>query len=52
MAEKDKENVNHGTENPVLDVIDPIYKKFANSVIRSLGSFEFYEYFMSSIAHR
>ena len=51
MAEKDKENVNNGTGNPVLDVIDPIYKKFAKSVIRSLGSFEFYEYFMSSIAH-
>lgn len=51
MAEKDKENVNDGIENPVLDVIDPIYKKFAKSVIRSLGSFDFYEYFMSSIAH-
>ena len=36
MAEKDKENVNNGTGNPVLDVIDPIYKKFAKSVIRSL----------------
>lgn len=51
MAEKDKETVNNETGNPVLDVIDPIYKKFAKSVIRSLGSFEFYEYFMSSIAH-
>lgn len=31
-------------------LIDPIYQKFTKSVIRALGSTEFYEFFMDSIA--
>lgn len=30
--------------------IDPIYQKFSRSVIRALGSTEFYEYFMDAIS--
>jgi len=32
-------------------LIDPIYQKFVKSVLRALGSTEFYEFFMESIAH-
>lgn len=32
------------------DTIDPIYQKFSRSVIRALGSTEFYEYFMDAIS--
>ena len=31
-------------------LIDPIYQKFAKSVLRALGSTEFYEFFMDSLA--
>lgn len=31
-------------------LIDPIYQKFAKSVLRALGSTEFYEFFMDSIS--
>ena len=30
--------------------IDPIYQKFTKSVVRSLGSTEFYEFFMDAIS--
>ena len=32
-------------------LIDPIYQKFSKSVIRAIGSTEFYEFFMDAIAH-
>lgn len=32
-------------------LIDPIYQKFSKSVIRALGSTEFYNYFMDAIAN-
>ena len=32
------------------NLIDPIYDKFSRSIIRALGSTEFYEYFMDSIS--
>jgi len=32
-------------------LIDPIYQKFTKSVIRALGSTEFYEFFMDAISH-
>jgi len=32
-------------------LIDPIYQKYTKSVIRALGSTEFYEYFMDAISH-
>ena len=33
-----------------LALVDPIYQKFSKSVIRALGSTEFYNFFMDSIA--
>lgn len=32
-------------------LIDPIYQKYTRSVIRALGSSEFYQFFMDSISH-
>ena len=32
-------------------LIDPIYQRFTKSVLRALGSSEFYKYFMDSVAH-
>ncbi len=37
-------------ENKELEVIDPIYQKFVKSIVRSLGSTDFYEFFMESIS--
>lgn len=51
-SSEDKTGAAQGPEtNPVLQVIDPVYQKYAKSVIRALGSSDFYEYFMDSIAH-
>ena len=36
--------------NATLELIDPVYQKYVKSVIRALGSSQFYEYFMESIA--
>ena len=36
--------------NMQLEVIDPIYQRYAKSVIRTLGTTEFYDFFMTSIA--
>lgn len=38
------------TSNKQLEVIDPIYQKYVKSVIRTLGSTDFYDFFMGSIA--
>ena len=32
------------------NLIDPIYEKFSKSVVRALGSTEFYDFFMDSIS--
>ncbi len=48
MAEKEKNQVQ--SENKELEVIDPIYQKFVKSIVRSLGSTDFYEFFMDSIS--
>ena len=32
-------------------LIDPVYQKFTKSVLRAIGSTEFYAYFMDAIAH-
>lgn len=32
-------------------LIDPIYEKFTKSVLRSIGSTEFYEFFMDTVSH-
>lgn len=34
-----------------LSLVDPIYQKFTKSVIRALGSTDFYQYFMDAIAN-
>ena len=34
-----------------LSLIDPIYQKFTKSVVRALGSTDFYEFFMDAISH-
>ena len=36
--------------NETIDLIDPIYQKYVKSVLRSLSSTEFYEFFMDSIS--
>ena len=38
------------TNNKQLEVIDPIYQKYVKSVIRTLGTTDFYDFFMGSIA--
>jgi hypothetical protein len=45
-----KKNQDTGSE-PHLALVDPIYKKFTRSVVRAIGSTEFYEFFMDAIAH-
>ena len=39
-----------GTKKKV-SVIDPVYQKFTKSVVRAIGSTEFYNYFMDAVAH-
>lgn len=41
--EKDK-------QNPTLSVIDPVYQKYVKSVLRALGSSQFYQFFMDALA--
>lgn len=50
MAAKSS-NKNPDVNNMQLEVIDPIYQKYVNSVIRTLGTTDFYDFFMTSIAH-
>ena len=44
-----KKNTNAAAEEP-LALVDPIYQKFSKSVIRALGTTEFYQYFMDAIS--
>jgi len=44
-----KRNTKSTSENGV-DLIDPLYQKFTKSVVRALGSSDFYAYFMQAIA--
>ncbi|MBE7001740.1 MAG: hypothetical protein E7421_03445 [Ruminococcaceae bacterium] len=39
------------TQEQAPSVIDPIYQKYTRSIIRTLSSTEFYDFFMDSIAH-
>ncbi len=48
MDEKEKEKTG-GKKKKSL--IDPVYLKFTKSVIRAIGSMEFYEYFMDAVSH-
>ena len=47
MAENEKKT----SGSKKVQLVDPIYQKFTKSVIRALGSTEFYEYFMDALAH-
>lgn len=47
-ASTKKETGRSGAKKAQL--IDPLYQKYTKSVIRALGSTEFYEYFMESVA--
>lgn len=44
-----KKKTTAATDAP-LALVDPIYQKFSKSVIRALGSTEFYQYFMDAIS--
>ena len=50
MEEKMANAENKVSEKKEKSLIDPIYEKFVKSVIRSIGSTEFYEFFMDSIS--
>lgn len=50
MAENTRKAGSKGAGQKKMQLIDPIYQKFTKSVIRSLGSTEFYEFFMGSIS--
>lgn len=50
MAENAKKTGTAGTRRKKTDLIDPVYQKFTRSVIRALGTNEFYEYFMDAIS--
>ena len=39
-----------GSKNKKPALIDPVYQKFTKSVIRALGSNDFYTFFMDSIS--
>jgi len=51
MADGASSSKKKAIENKELEVIDPIYKKYVKSVTRALGSSEFYEFFMNTVAH-
>ena len=50
MAESEKKTGTSGSRRKKSDLIDPVYQKFTKSVVRALGSNEFYEYFMDAIS--
>ena len=50
MAENNAKTEKQESSNKQLDVIDPIYQKYVRGVLRAIGSSDFYEFFMSSIA--
>ncbi len=45
-----KKNPSSASDMEPMALVDPVYKKFTKSVIRALGSMEFYNYFMDAIA--
>lgn len=48
MADTDMEVEQPGEQNAAL--IDPIYEKFTKSVLRAIGSTEFYDFFMDAVS--
>ena len=49
MAETKKKSTGKAAAKKKDSLIDPIYQKYTKSVIRALGSTEFYEFFMDAI---
>ncbi len=49
MAESEKKNP-VPAEEASESLIDPIYERFSKSVVRALGSTDFYEYFMDALS--
>ena len=49
MAASTKNNSGSGKKKAAL--IDPLYQRYTKSVIRALGSTEFYEFFMDAVSH-
>ncbi len=50
MAEKAKKDTGKASSRKKASLIDPIYQKYTKSVIRALGSSDFYEFFMDAIS--
>jgi hypothetical protein len=49
VAASKKKTATENTETMAL--VDPLYQKFTKSVIRALGSTDFYNYFMDAVSH-
>ncbi len=47
MAEEQKKMIAEGSHNRTRELIDPLYQRYMKSVVRSLSSMEFYDFFMS-----
>ena len=50
MAASTKKNSGKTGAKKKDSIIDPLYEKYTKSVIRALGSTEFYEFFMDSVS--
>jgi len=51
MADTKKKSTAKSGAKKKDSLIDPIYQKYTKSVIRALGSTEFYDFFMDAISH-
>jgi len=51
MADTKNKGTGRAAAKKKDSLIDPIYQKYTKSVIRALGSTEFYQFFMDAIAH-
>ena len=51
MADTKKKSAGKTTAKKKDSLIDPIYQKYTKSVIRALGSTDFYDFFMDAISH-
>ncbi len=47
MAEEKKKMIAEGSHNRTRELIDPLYQRYMKSVVRSLSSMEFYDFFMA-----
>ncbi len=47
MADEKKKMIAEGSHNRTREMIDPLYQRYMKSVVRSLSSMEFYDFFMA-----